>query len=155
MSKRMRTKSQGPPKSPNIECDAGPFPNPDQVAKDQAEAVRLASIVTGGGRGSLVTDSQNTPTNSAESGEIPPMGTTKQVGEGDPQDTSKKPPNIKRNLVDGDRDNTTGDFLPGQGQDVVETEPPRQVTAQDGTPKMASQKVKTLQEKRALEVQMT
>ena len=51
MSERMRTRSQGPPVSPNMEHDETPFPNPVQAARDQAEAIRLASLVSQGGRG--------------------------------------------------------------------------------------------------------
>ena len=53
MSERMRTRSQGPPVSPNMEHDANPFPNPEQVARDQAEAIRLAGLVAQG-EGGLV-----------------------------------------------------------------------------------------------------
>ena len=63
--------------SPNMECDANPFPNPEQVARDQAEVVRLASLVAQG-EGGLV-NNVNAHNIRVEQGETPPVNTENRV----------------------------------------------------------------------------
>ena len=63
----MRTRSQGPLVSPNIECDT--FPNPQQIARDQAEAIRLARLAAGGDVG--VTNSEGTQGKQRRTGRDP------------------------------------------------------------------------------------
>ena len=108
----MRTRSQGPPESPSIERDTNPFPNPDQIAKDQAEAVRLASIATGREGGTLATNTQSTPGSNTDSSEIPPINTINQIEEGVPQNTGENSPNSEGNLTDGDGGRSTGEIPP-------------------------------------------
>ena len=67
----MRTRSQGPPVSPNIEREANPFPNPKQIAREQAEAVRLANLAAQGEVG--LTSDTNTNNVRVDQGEIPPV----------------------------------------------------------------------------------
>ena len=44
----MRTRSQGPLVSPNIEREANSFPNPEQIARGQVDALRLANLAAQG-----------------------------------------------------------------------------------------------------------
>ena len=90
MSERMRTRSQGPPVSPNIERDAGLFPNSEQIARDQAEAVRLASLAAQG-EGGLV-NNVNTRNIGVEQGEIPSVNAENQVLSNNSQNTGENSP---------------------------------------------------------------
>ena len=108
----MRTRSQGPPVSPNIERDASPFPNPEQVARDQADAVRLASLAAQG-EVDLV-NGVNTHNVGVEQGEIPPVGTQHQVVYGFQQETGENSP---ENVDQGEtttQKSVTGEIPPNQ-----------------------------------------
>ena len=59
-----------------------PSPIPQQIARDQAEAIRLARLAAGGDVG--VTNSESTQENSVEQGEIPPVNSVNQVAYVDP-----------------------------------------------------------------------
>ena len=83
----MRTRSQGPPVSPNIERDANPFPNPEQIARDQADAVRLATLAAQGEVG--LASNVNIRDIGAEQGEIPPVNVQNQAAYGTPQETGE------------------------------------------------------------------
>ena len=98
----MCTRSQGPPVSPNIERDASPFPNPEQIARDQAEAVRLINNV-------------NTHNIWVEQGEIPPVNTGNQVTNTNPPNTGKNSPENGGQGEDSNQENTTGEIPPDQG----------------------------------------
>ena len=86
----MRTRSQGPPVSPNIERDANPFPNPEQVARGQADAVRLASLAAQGEVG--LVNGVTTHNVGVEQGEIPPVGIQRQVVYSIHQETGENSP---------------------------------------------------------------
>ena len=108
----MRTRSQGPPVSPNIERDASPFPNPEQVARDQADAVRLASLAAQGEVG--LVNGVNTHNVGVEQGEIPPVGTQHQVVYGFQQETGENSP---ENVDQGEtttQKSVTGEIPPNQ-----------------------------------------
>ena len=77
MSEHMRTRSQGPPVSPNIDRDANPFPNPEQIARGQADAVRLAGLAAQGEVG--LANNVNTNDIEVERGEISPVNTGNHV----------------------------------------------------------------------------
>ena len=108
----MRTRSQGPPVSPNIERDANPFPNPEQIARDQADAVRLASLAAQGEVG--LANRVNTHNVGVEQGEIPPVNIQHQVVYGIPQETSE---NSLENVDQGEateQKSITGEIPPNQ-----------------------------------------
>ena len=108
----MRTRSQGPPVSPNIEHDANPFPNPEQIARDQADAVRLASLAAQGEVG--LANNVNTHDIGVEQGEIPPVNTQNQVVYGTPQETGENSPENIDLRETMDQRNTTGEIPPNQ-----------------------------------------
>ena len=85
MSECMQTRSQGPPVSPNIEH--GTLPNTKQIARDQAEAVRLARLAAEGNVG--LTNSDDTGINSVEQGEILPVNSENQAVNIDSQETAR------------------------------------------------------------------
>ena len=108
----MRTRSQGPPVSPNIERDANPFPNPEQIARDQADAVRLASLAAQGEVG--LVNRVNTHNVGVEQGEIPPVNIQHQVVYGIHQETSE---NSLENVDQGEateQKSVTGEIPPNQ-----------------------------------------
>ena len=108
----MRTRSQGPPVSPNIERDANPFPNPEQIARDQADAVRLASLAAQGEVG--LVNGVNTHNVGVEQGEIPPVSIQHQVVYGIHQETSE---NSLENVDQGEateQKSVTGEIPPNQ-----------------------------------------
>ena len=112
MSERMHTRSQGPPVSPNIERDANPFPNPEQVTRDQAEAVRLASLVAQG-EGGLV-NNVNTHNIRVEQGEISPVNTGNQVTDFNPRNTGENSPENRNQREGPKQKNDTDEILPNQ-----------------------------------------
>ena len=117
MSECMRTRSQGPPVSPNIECDA--HPNLEQIARDQAEAVRLARLAAEGNVG--LTNSENTHRNSIEQGEIPPVNNESQVSNVDPQETGENPPVAEVQAGGNSQGSNTGEILPNRDREITET----------------------------------
>ena len=134
MAEHMRTRSQGLPESPIMECGTNPFPNPEQIARDQAEAVRLASIATGKEEGLLTRNTQNTTVNDSETSEIPPIDTQGHIDEGITQETGENSPDTQDNVVGREGVGITGEIPPGQGQELVATEPQEQVINKSGTP---------------------
>ena len=94
MSDRRRTRSQGPgPPTPLTMANTrGSLPYCRQIARDQAEAIRLASEVSKGDR--LTTSSTSTH-NSTESSEIPPENIEQRVGQGDPHENGEILPDTK------------------------------------------------------------
>ena len=112
MSERMWTRSQGPPVSPNIECDANPFPNSEQMARDQADAVRLASLTAQGDVG--LANNVNAHNIGVEQGEIPPVNTQSQVVCDIPRETGGNPPESLDQEETPEQGDTTGEILPNQ-----------------------------------------
>ena len=113
----MRTRSQGPPVSPNIERDV--FPNPQQIARNQTEAIRLARLAAGGDAG--LTNSEGTQGNNIEQGEIPPVNSENQVVNVDSQETGENSPEIEVLEGDTNQGNITGEIPPNRDRDTVET----------------------------------
>ena len=108
----MRTRSQGPPVSPNIERDANPFPNPEQVARDQADAVRLASLAVQGEVG--LVNGVNTHNVGVEQGEIPPVSIQHQVVYGIHQETGENSPENVDQGETTEQKSVTGEIPPNQ-----------------------------------------
>ena len=106
----MRTRSQGPPVSPDIERDT--IPNPQQRARDQAEAIRLTRLAAGGGIG--VANSEDTRGNSIEQGEIPPVSEANLVGNVEPQETGENSPENEVQEGGTNQGNTTGEIPPNR-----------------------------------------
>ena len=98
--------------SPNIERDANPFPNPEQIARDQADAVRLASLAAQGEVG--LANNVNTHNIGVEQGEIPPVNTQNQVVYGIPQETGENSPENINQRETTEQGNTTGEIPPNQ-----------------------------------------
>ena len=118
MSERMQTRSQGPPVSPNIEREANPFPNPEQIARDQADAVRLANLAVQGEVG--LANNANTDNTGVEQGEIPPVSTENQVVYGIPQDTGENSPENDNRRETTEQENITGEIPPNQDREMDE-----------------------------------
>ena len=114
----MRTRSQGPPVSPNIERDANPFPNPEQIARDQADAVRLATLAAQGGVG--LANNVNTHDIEVEQGEIPPVNVQNHATYGIPQETGENSPENNAPREATDQRNHTGEIPRSQTQEVNE-----------------------------------
>ena len=128
----MRTRSQGPPVCPNIERDANPFPNPEQIARDQADAVRLASLAAQGEVG--LANNVNTHNIGVEQGEIPPVNTVNQVVHGNLQDTGKNSPEIGNQGEIIEQDNITGEIPPNHDRETDEVGAIGGDTQSQGTP---------------------
>ena len=110
----MRTRSQGPPVSPNIERDEGPFPNPEQVARDQAEAIRLAGLAAQGGGGLVHNVFGNNNSVELEQGEIPPVNTGSQATDINPRNIGENSP-VTNNQREGPiQERNTGEIPPSQ-----------------------------------------
>ena len=119
MSERMRTRSQGPPVSPpNIERDANPFPNREQIARDQADAVRLATLAAQGEVG--LASNVNIRDIRVEQGEIPPVNLQNQVVYGIPQETGENSPESDPPKENTGQRNMTGEIPRFQTQEVNE-----------------------------------
>ena len=118
MTERMRTRSQGPPVSPNIERDANPFPNPEQIARDQADAVRLATLAAQGEVG--LASNVNIRGIGAEQGEIPPVNVQNQAAYRTPQETGENSPENNNPRETTDQQNTTGEIPRPQTQEAYE-----------------------------------
>ena len=113
----MRTRSQGPPVSPDIERDT--FPDPQQRARDQAEAIRLTRLAAGGETG--VTNSEDTRGNSIEQGEIPSVNEANLVGNIEPQGTGENSPENEVQEGSTNQENTTGEIPPTRGREIRDT----------------------------------
>ena len=114
----MRTRSQGPPVSPNIEREANPFPNPEQIARGQADALRLANLAAQGEVG--LANNANTRNIGLEQGEIPPVNTEKHVVYGNPQDTGENSPENGNQREIAEQGDLTGEIPPNQDQEMGE-----------------------------------
>ena len=140
MSERMGTRSQGPPVSPNIDHDA--FPNPEQVARDQAEAVRLARLAAEGDMG--LTNSDNTHRNNTERGEIPSVSGKNQVLSVDSQEMGENLPETKVQRGGTTQENNTGEIPPNGDGDTVETDTIAGDSQPQGTPLQTTPKVEDI-----------
>ena len=115
-----------------MERDANPFPNPEQVARDQAEAVRLASLVTQG-EGGLV-NNVNAHNIGAEQGEIPPINTENQVTDINPQNTGENSPESRSQGEGPNQEDNTGKIPPNQARERDEEGAVGGSTQLQGTP---------------------
>ena len=130
MSERMRTRSQGPLVSPNI--DRNVIPNPKQIARDQAEAVRLARLAAGRNVG--LTNSENTHRNNTEQDELPPVNIENQAPNGNSQETGENLPEIEAQEEVANHENNTGEIPPNSDQEMSEIGATGEVSQQQGTP---------------------
>ena len=112
----MRTRSQGPPVSPNIDRDANPFPNPEQIARGQADAVRLASLAAQGEVG--LANNVNTHNIEVERGEIPPVNTGNHVIYDGPQNTGENSPENNNRVETMEQGEPTGEIPPNQDREM-------------------------------------
>ena len=110
----MHTRSQGPPSSPSMECTVDPSPNPKQVAKEQAEAIRVASQIAKGGLEPLNgTDKRHSDT---ESGEIPPVNVNYQGERAHSHTTSENSPEVTNRTTESAQSNETSEIPPENDQ---------------------------------------
>ena len=128
----MRTRSQGPPVSPNMERDETPFPNPLQVARDQAEAIRLAGLVAQGEKG--VTNNVIDNDNRVEQGEIPPISTENHASNANPTNTGENSPEVDIPGEGQGQGRSTGEIPPSQPGKREEQGAVGGVTQIQGTP---------------------
>ena len=111
----MQTRSQGPPVSPNIEREANPLPNPEQIAREQ----ELANLAAQGEIG-LANDT-NTHNIGVEQGEIPPVSTENHGVYGNPQNTGKNSPEDGNQGEVVGQGVVTGETPPNQDQEREES----------------------------------
>ena len=128
----MRTRSQGPPVSLNIERDANPFPNPEQIARDQADAVRLASLAAQGEVG--LANNVNTRDIGVERGEISPVNTENHVAYGDPQNTGENSPENGNQREATEQRDTMGEIPPNEDREMNDAGATGGDTQPQGTP---------------------
>ena len=112
----MRTRSQGPPVSPNIDRDASPFPNPEQIARGQADAVRLAGLAAHGEVG--LANNVNIHDIEVERGEIPPVNTGNHVVYDGPQNTGENSPENDNRVETTEQGEPTGEIPPNEDQEM-------------------------------------
>ena len=89
------------------------------MARDQAEAIRLARLAAGGDVG--VTNSEGTQGNSVEQGEIPPVNDANQVEDVEPQETGKNSPEDEVQEGGTNQGNTTSEIPLNQDRGTIET----------------------------------
>ena len=95
-------------------------PIPEQIARDQAEAIRLARLAAGGDVG--VANSEGMQGNSVEQGEIPPVNNANQVANVEPQETGENSPGKWKSRKGGtNQGSTTGEIPPNRDWETIET----------------------------------